>query len=144
MPIEVREIMSPDPVVLTVDDELSLAHDIMSLGRIRHLPVVEGSKLVGIISQRDLFRASLASVLGDDYDKNREHLKSIKIKEIMVKNVISVSPDMSLQEAGRIMLKEKIGCLPVVEDGKLVGLLTETDLLSFLIDHILPFYEKSE
>ena len=143
MPIEVREIMSPDPVVLTVDDELSLAHDIMSLGRIRHLPVVEGSKLVGIISQRDLFRASLASVLGDDYDKNREHLKSIKIKEIMVKNVISVSPDMSLQEAGRIMLKEKIGCLPVVEDGKLVGLITETDLLSFLIDHILPFYEKS-
>lgn len=143
MPIEVREIMSPDPVVLTVDDELSLAHDIMSLGRIRHLPVVEGSKLVGIISQRDLFRASLASVLGDDYDKNREHLKSIKIREIMVKNVISVSPGMSLQEAGRIMLKEKIGCLPVVEDEKLVGLITETDLLSFLIDHILPFYEKS-
>ncbi|HDM75130.1 MAG TPA: CBS domain-containing protein [Deltaproteobacteria bacterium] len=143
MPVEVREIMSPDPVVLTVDDELSLAHDIMSLGRIRHLPVVEGSKLVGIISQRDLFRASLASVLGDDYDKNREHLKSIKIREIMVKNVISVSPGMSLQEAGRIMLKEKIGCLPVVEDEKLVGLITETDLLSFLIDHILPFYEKS-
>jgi len=143
MPIEVREIMSPDPVVLTVDDELSLAHDIMSLGRIRHLPVVEGSKLVGIISQRDLFKASLASVLGSDYDKNREHLKSVKIKEIMVKTVISVPPDMSLQEAGRIMLKEKIGCLPVVEDEKLVGLITETDLLSFLIDHVLPFYDKS-
>ena len=142
MPIKVREIMSPDPVVLTVDDELSLAHDIMSLGRIRHLPVVEGSKLVGIISQRDLFKASLASVLDDDYDKNREHLKSIKIKEIMVKDVISVPPDMSLQEAGRILLKEKIGCLPVVENDKLIGLLTETDLLSFLIDHILPFYEK--
>ncbi len=143
MPIEVREIMSPDPVVLTVEDELSLAHDIMSLGRIRHLPVLEGSKLVGIISQRDLFKASLASVLGEDYDRNREHLKSIKIKDIMVKNVISIPPNMSLQEAGRIMLKEKIGCLPVVEDGRLVGLITETDLLSFLIDHILPFYEKS-
>lgn len=136
--------MSPDPVVLTVDDELSLAHDIMSLGRIRHLPVVEGSKLVGIISQRDLFKASLASVLDDDYDKNREHLKSIKIKEIMVKDVISVAPDMNLREAGRILLKEKIGCLPVVENDRLIGLLTETDLLSFLIDHILPFYENGD
>ncbi len=136
--------MSPDPVVLTVDDELSLAHDIMSLGRIRHLPVVEGSKLVGIISQRDLFKASLASVLDDDYDKNREHLKSIKIKEIMVKDVISVPPDMNLREAGRILLKEKIGCLPVVENDRLIGLLTETDLLSFLIDHILPFYENGD
>ncbi len=144
MPIKVREIMSPDPVVLTVDDELSLAHDIMSLGRIRHLPVVEGSKLVGIISQRDLFKASLASVLDDDYDKNREHLKSIKIKEIMVKDVISVAPDMNLREAGRILLKEKIGCLPVVENDRLIGLLTETDLLSFLIDHILPFYENGD
>ncbi len=144
MPIEVREIMSPDPVVLTVDDELSLAHDIMSLGRIRHLPVVEGSRLVGIISQRDLFKASLASVLDDDYDRNREHLKSVKIKDIMVKNVISVPPEMSLREAGRILLKEKIGCLPVVENGKLVGLITETDLLSFLIDHILPFYERAK
>ncbi len=144
MPIKVREIMSPDPVVLTVDDELSLAHDIMSLGRIRHLPVVEGSKLVGIISQRDLFKASLASVLDDDYDKNREHLKSIKIKEIMVKDVISVPPDMNLREAGRILLKEKIGCLPVVENDRLIGLLTETDLLSFLIDHILPFYENGD
>ncbi len=142
MPIKVKEIMSPDPVVLTVNDELSLASDIMNLGRIRHLPVVEGSRLVGILSQRDLFRASLASVLDKDYDKNREHLKSIKIKEIMVKDVISITPETSLEKAGKILLRQKIGCLPVVDDDRLVGLVTETDLLTFFIEQVLPFYDK--
>ena len=114
--MKVRDIMVAELVTLHVDEELSLASDIMNLARIRHLPIVEGERLVGIISQRDLFRASLASVMGYDYAETRDHLKSVSIRDAMVSKVITVEPDTEIQEAGRIMLEEKIGCLPVIED----------------------------
>ena len=129
--MKVREIMTTEIVVLKVDEELSLASDIMTLGRIRHFPVVESEQLVGIISQRDLFKASLASVMGHDYKEIRDHLKTITIKEIMVKDVITVGPDTEIHEAVQIMIEKKIGCLPVVSDGDLVGMVTETDMLRF-------------
>ena len=133
--MKVREIMVTDLVTLHVDEELSLASDIMNLARIRHLPIVEGDRLVGIISQRDLFKASLASVMGYDYGATRDHLKSVSIREAMVKAVITVEPETEIQAAGRIMLEKKIGCLPVVQDNRLVGMVTETDILSCFLMH---------
>jgi CBS domain-containing protein len=133
--MKVRNIMVTELVTLHIDEELSLASDIMNLARIRHLPIVEGDRLVGIISQRDLFRASLASVMGYDYAETRDHLKSVAIKDAMVKEVITVGPDTGVQEAGRIMLEKKIGCLPVVEGDRLVGMLTETDILRCFLLH---------
>jgi acetoin utilization protein AcuB len=133
--MKVREIMVTEVVTLHVDEELSLASDIMNLARIRHLPIVEGEHLVGIISQRDLFKASLASVMGYDYAETRDHLKSVAIREAMVKEVIIVDPDTEIQKAGRIMLEKKIGCLPVVRDKRLVGMVTETDILRCFITH---------
>jgi CBS domain-containing protein len=133
--MKVRNIMAAELVTLRVDEELSLASDIMNLARIRHLPIVEGERLVGIISQRDLFRASLASVMGYDYAETRDHLKSVAIKDAMVKEVITVGPDTGIQEAGRIMLEKKIGCLPVVEGDRLAGLVTETDILRCFLLH---------
>jgi acetoin utilization protein AcuB len=127
--MKVRDIMVTELVTLHVEEQLSLASDIMNLARIRHLPIIEGERLVGIISQRDLFRASLASVMGYDYAATRDHLKSVSIKEAMVSEVITVGPETGIQEAGRIMLDKKIGCLPVVEDHRLVGMVTETDVL---------------
>ena len=127
--------MATDLVTLHVDEELSLASDIMNLARIRHLPILEGDRLVGIISQRDLFRASLASVMGYDYAETRDHLKSVAIREAMVKEVITVEPDSEIQEAGRIMLEKRIGCLPVVQNDRLVGMLTETDILRCFLTH---------
>lgn len=129
--MKVREIMTTEIVVLQVDEELSLASDIMTLGRIRHFPVVRGEQLVGIISQRDLFKASLASVMGHDYKEIRDHLKTVTIKEVMAKDVITVGPDTKIHEAVKIMIEKKIGCLPVVLDGDLVGMVTETDMLRF-------------
>ena len=133
--MKVQKIMATDLVTLHVDEELSLASDIMNLARIRHLPILEGDRLVGIISQRDLFRASLASVMGYDYAETRDHLKSVAIREAMVKEVITVEPDSEIQEAGRIMLEKRIGCLPVVQDDRLVGMLTETDILRCFLTH---------
>ena len=133
--MKVRDIMVAELVTLHVDEELSLASDIMNLARIRHLPIVEGDRLVGIISQRDLFRASLASVMGYDYAATRDHLKSVSIREAMVKEVITVQPDKDIGEAGKIMLDRKIGCLPVVEGDRLVGMVTETDMLRCFLLH---------
>ena len=133
--MKVREIMVTEVVTLHVDEELSLASDIMNLARIRHLPIVEGERLVGIISQRDLFRASLASVMGYGYAETRDHLKTVSIRDVMVKKVITVTPDTNIVEAGKMMLDMKFGCLPVVEDNRLVGMVTETDILRCFLVH---------
>jgi len=125
----VKDIMVKEVATLDINDELSLANDIMRLGRIRHLPVVEGYKLAGIISERDLFRSSLAQALGYGTKATRDVMKNIRIQDIMVKDLITVRPDMELLQAVQIMVAKKVGCLPVVEDDRLVGLITETDIL---------------
>lgn len=125
----VKEVMVKEIATLDVNDELSLANDIMRLGRIRHLPVVDGARLVGIISERDLFRSSLAQALGYGGQASRDLMKTLRIKDIMVKEVTTISPDAKLCEAVRLMMDKKIGCLPVVEGDHLVGLITETDIM---------------
>ena len=125
--------MTTEVVTLKVDEELSLASDIMTLARIRHLPIVEGDRLVGIISQRDLFKASLASVIDYDYQVARTHLKAVTIKEIMVKELFTIAPDAKIHEAGLIMLEKKIGCLPVIEDDALIGMVTESDIMEYYV-----------
>jgi acetoin utilization protein AcuB len=125
----VKEVMVKEVATLDVNDELSLANDIMRLGRIRHLPVVDGSRLVGIVSERDLFRSSLAQALGYGGEVSRDLMKTLRIKDIMVKEVTTISPEAKLYDAVRLMIDKKIGCLPVVEDDRLVGLITETDIM---------------
>jgi CBS domain-containing protein len=127
--MKVQDIMVKEVATLDVDDELSLANDIMRLGRIRHLPVVSGDHLVGIISERDLFRSSLAQALGYRNQETREVMKTLRIKDVMVSKVITVAPDLELRDAVALMVERKIGCLPVVQDDKLLGLITETDIL---------------
>jgi CBS domain-containing protein len=125
----VRDLMVSNPTTLDLNETLDLAEDIMNLGRIRHMPVVEEGKLVGIVSQRDLFRSALIAALGFGRKTTRALVKTIRIKEIMTKNVVTIAPDAKIKEAAREMVKRKIGCLPVVQDDQLVGILTETDIL---------------
>jgi CBS domain-containing protein len=127
--MKVKDIMVKEVATLDINDELSLANDIMRLGRIRHLPVVDGHRLVGIISERDLFRSSLAQALGYATKETRDLMKTLRIKDVMVGTVITIPPDTDVCEATKIMMEEKIGCLPVVEDNIMVGLITETDIL---------------
>ena len=125
----VKEVMVKEIAMLDVNDELSLANDIMRLGGIRHLPVVDGSRLVGLVSERDLFRSSLAQVLGYGGTDTRNLMKAVRIKDIMVREVTTISPEAKLYDAVNLMIEKKIGCLPVVEEDRLVGLITETDIL---------------
>lgn len=132
--MKVKDIMAKDVVTLKVDDELTLAEDIMHLGRIRHLPVINGETLKGIISERDLYRASLASAIDYDPRAKRNHMKTIAIRDVMTKEVVTIGPDIDIREAGRLMLHYKIGCLPVVQEGKMIGLITETDVLRYYVE----------
>jgi CBS domain-containing protein len=96
------------------------------------MPVLSDGKLVGILSQRDLFRAGISTVLRLRPSAEREWLAKIPVREVMTSPVITARPDMSVREAVQLMLDHKIGCLPVVEKGELVGLLSETDCLRYL------------
>ena len=124
--------MEREVVTLSGHDHLDLADDIMRLGRIRHMPVVADNRLVGVLSQRDLFRAAASSVLTFPRRAEREWLSKIRVDEVMVSPAISARPEWSVQQAVETMLENKIGCLPVVDGDQLVGLLSETDCLRLL------------
>jgi len=130
----VKDVMKTQLVTLNADSKLGFAEDIMYLGRIRHLPVLRGDCLVGILTQRDLYKASLTSML-TNWKENKEFLDSIQVSEVMTKNVTTISPDATVEDAAQIMIDKKVGCLPVVKDkNKLVGLITETDVLQYFVN----------
>ena len=131
--LRVEQVMTSEPATLGRNDALDLADDIMRLGRVRHLPVVDDDgKVVGVVSQRDLFRSALASALGYGEKAQRGLMQSLLVKEVMTSPACSVDPETSIREAARLMVEKKIGCLTVVRDDALVGILTETDMLKLL------------
>jgi CBS domain-containing protein len=130
----VRDIMTQNPATLERNETLDLAESVMNLGRIRHMPVVDDGKLVGILSQRDLFRSALITALGFGRKVTSALIKTIKVKEVMTEKVITISPNTSIKDAARQMIDKKIGCLPVVEEDRLIGLVTETDMLRYVVD----------
>ena len=128
----VRDLMQTEVVTLEVGDTLDLADDIMRLGRIRHMPVTAHDQLVGILSQRDLFRAAISSALQLRPAAEREWLAKIHVREVMTTKVFTVGPDEPVHTAVTHMIEKRVGCLPVVQHSKLVGLLSESDCLRFL------------
>jgi CBS domain-containing protein len=128
----VREIMMSSPVTLSPDDNLDLVNDIIALGRIRHIPVLDGGRLVGIISERDLMGGAVPAIFGLKQKSKSALLKTYRIKDFMKKKVVTVKPDTPIKEAARLMAQKKIGCVPVVTDGSVVGLVTTTDILRYV------------
>jgi predicted transcriptional regulator len=127
----VRDIMSEQIVTISSDDSLSTVEDIMTLGGVRHMPVVRGGQLVGVVSERDLLRASLSNLSSFGSEQRRAFLQVVEIKRVMSTPPVVIHPDASLEEAALLMAERKIGCLPVLEQGRLIGLLTETDVLRY-------------
>jgi CBS domain-containing protein len=129
----VKEIMTKDVSTLGRNDTLGSADDVMALGRIRHLPVLDEGRVVGVVSQRDLFRSALAAALGYGENAQKRLLRTLRVKEVMREPAITISPETTTKEAARLMLEHKIGCLPVVEGHTLVGIVTETDILRYVV-----------
>ncbi len=127
----VRDLMSRTLITLGRNDTLSIADNVMQADRIRHMPVLnDDGSLVGIVSQRDLFHSALVRALGFGSAAKKKMLDSILVKEVMATEVVTTTPDTLLREAARVMTERKIGCLPVVDDDRLVGILTEGDFVA--------------
>jgi CBS domain-containing protein len=123
--------MKTEVATLTVHDRLDLAEDVMRLGRVRHMPVLDGTRLVGIVSSRDLLAASLSRVLEFEASDRRAFLRSVEVAEVMSHDLITAERDATLREAAALMVRHRIGCIPVVApDRTFLGLVTETDLLT--------------
>jgi len=141
-------IMSTDLVTISPDDNLETARELMHEKRIHHLPVVDADEnLVGLITLTNVLAAT-DSILRDD--ENRIHAREILIKDIMVRDVATVQENATLRQAALFLEKHRIGCLPVMSDGALKGIVTDTDFVGVAINLLEqiedtePFEEEEE
>ncbi len=120
--------------VITIEREASLrrARRVMENHRLRHLPVVEDRRLVGILTDRDIRLAAPSAISSLTSRERDEFMDYVRVGQVMTRRIISVTPDTSMAEAVRLLLRYRIGCLPVVEDRFLVGILTTSDLVAVL------------
>lgn len=128
--MKVRDLMSTEVQTVTRNDSAAVADERMQTHRIRHLPVLgEEGELAGILSRRDVFRTALKRTLGYGESAQDRLLGMLLVKEVMTNEVETVSPDAPIAEAARRMLDKKISALVVVEAGRIVGMLTESDFV---------------
>lgn len=130
--MQVREIMSTNIEVVDRNDNLRTVEERMASKQLRHLPVLEQGEVVGLVTQRDLFKAAQSSAMGYGEKAQQAYLQSVRVKEIMTYPVVTIPPDTSVTAAADMMITKGIGCLPVVENQKLIGMVTKTDLLRCL------------
>jgi CBS domain-containing protein len=131
--LRVRDIMQSDVRTVARNDTLSLADELMKEGTLRHLPVIdEWNRVCAVLSQRDIFRGALLRALGYGGRAEERTLKTLVVKETMSSELYAIEPDATISAAAHEMLTHKVGCLPVIDDNELVGIVTETDLIKLL------------
>jgi acetoin utilization protein AcuB len=139
--MRIKDVMTKNPITVQPDTLVLEAQKIMKENNIRRLPVVEKGKLVGIITKHDLLEAAPSPATSLSVYELNYLLSKMKVKEIMKKNPVTITPDTLFEDALRIGQEKKIGSFPVVENGKLVGIATESDIVRFLI-HTLGIHEE--
>lgn len=133
--MKVVDIMTKDPLTVTPTETIGQADELMNTNKIRQLPVVQGKDLVGIVTDRDI-RSFLSGSLLEGVEAREEALNT-KIREIMTTEPMTLSPDDDLQEAVEIMIDEKIGGIPVVDESEgLVGIVTYVDVLRCFLNRL--------
>jgi len=125
----VKSRMSKYPLTIGPKESLSDAHYYMNKQKVRHLPVVTSdAKMVGLVTEDDLLKAEPSGATLLSVWEIHHLLREVKVEAVMVKNVITTIEDAPIEEAAHLMLDNKIGCLPVIRDDKLVGIITESDI----------------
>jgi acetoin utilization protein AcuB len=129
----VRDVMNREPVTVTPETTLPEAVALASRRGIRHLPIVHEGRLIGIVSDRDLKRAMASPAISLETHELTYLLNRLQMREIMTTEVITTGPTMPVEEAARLMVERKIGALPVTEGGRVVGIVTESDVLALFV-----------
>lgn len=131
----VRERMSRNPVTVSAGTPITEALRVMRQNQVRRLPVLdEQGGLVGIVSEKDLLYAAPSPATSLSIYEMHDLLSRLKVDELMTMEVIAVTPDTPLEEAARIMADHKIGGLPVLDEGRLAGIITETDIFKVFLE----------
>ena len=133
--LKIKDIMTSEVFVLHATQTLELVRSLMRIKHVRHVPIVDpDNTFVGLMTHRDLL-AQTISYLADVDEEEQEYLdRNIHIINIMKTDCLTADPEMDLCKAITMLLEHKYGCLPVVSDGKLVGIVTEADFLKLTLD----------
>ena len=129
----VSDYMTPSPIVVEPEDSLIHALEIIRLRGVRRLPVAVGGMLVGLVTDGDIKRAEPSTLTDSEADFNRV-MEETPVSRIMIQNPLTTTADASLLEAADVLLNTKYGALPVVTGGRVVGILTDNDLIRALVD----------
>jgi acetoin utilization protein AcuB len=130
--MRIRDIMSTNVVAVSEDTSIHDARKIMKAHKIRRLPVLKKDKLVGLVTERMLLEASPSPATALSIHELHYLLAKMTVKEIMVRNPFTISPDMPAEDALQLGQEKGFGAFPVVEDGKLVGIATESDIVRIM------------
>ncbi len=128
----VKNHMTSPVISISSDTNLSEAHKAMADNKVRRLPIVENGKLVGIVSLNDVLEAKPSAASSLSVWELNYLVANLKIKDIMCANVFSISPDATVGEAAKMMLEKKFSGIPVTENDKLIGIITESDIFRML------------
>ena len=131
--MRIGQCMTKAPFTVGEDASMKEAADLLRQHHIRHLPVVLGPKLIGIVTDRDIRKASPSLLSGVDMGEYEEVLANTPISRVMTREPFTVTPDTELREAVQVLVDKKVGALPVVNGADLVGIFTEIDALKVLL-----------
>ena len=133
--VPVSSIMTKNVVKLNLSDDLTKAEVLFKKHHIRHIPVVNGNIIIGMLSYTDLLRISFADAIDDDEDVvDTTVYNMFTVEQVMAKKIVSISPETTIKEAAQILATKEFHALPVCEGELLVGIVTTTDLIKYLID----------
>lgn len=130
----ISSIMTKEVVTLSLTDSLYSAEKRMKVNHIRHMPVVEGDRLIGLISLSDLQRVSFIDAYSREGTEDTPVYNMLSIKDLMIKNPLTATPRTTILEVSKLLASKEFHSLPVVEGDKLVGIITTTDLLHYFIE----------
>ncbi len=134
----ISSIMTKNIIAVQRTDDLETAERLFKLHHIRHIPVVSGNVIIGMLSYTDLLRISFADAVGDDETEvDTVVYNMFSIDQVMTKNVVVVNSNTSIKEVAQILAKNEFHALPVVDNGELVGIVTTTDLMQYMLDQFL-------
>ncbi|MCJ7466352.1 MAG: CBS domain-containing protein [Maribacter sp.] len=130
----ISTIMTKNVITLNSTDTLEKAERLFKKNKIRHIPVVSGEKIIGMLSYTDLLRISFADAVYDDEEEVETAVYNMfSIEQVMAKNLIYVNSNTTIKEVAEILSKKEFHAIPVVDEGKLVGIVTTTDLINYLL-----------